>query len=124
MVALVAAGVLLGLLMGVAAYTLTAFLWRRISWRYLRGSFLTLPLLALASAVQLDALASYLTDPIAAALGSHRQSGARSDAHRRGTVGAACLRCRRVRERVLRPDCAGFSVPVRRRSGSGFATLA
>lgn len=58
-----------GLAAGVALYTVTAFLRRTISWRYLRGSLVTLPLLALAGAVEVNLFAAVLTDPIAAALG-------------------------------------------------------
>ena len=60
---------ILGLAAGVALYMLTAFLRRTISWRYLRGSLVSLPLLALAGAVEVNLFAAVLTNPIAAALG-------------------------------------------------------
>lgn len=68
-VALAEVGVVTALVAGVSAYTLVTFLRRSISWRYLRGAFVTLPLLALSAVVAVAASAGYLTDPLLAALG-------------------------------------------------------
>ena len=68
-VALANAGLVVALVAGVSVYTLVAFLRRTISWRYLRGAFVTLPVLAVSAAVTVSLSASYLMDPMLAALG-------------------------------------------------------
>lgn len=61
---------ILGLTAGVSAYTLAAFLRRRISWRYLRGGLITIPVLVLVAVVRVSDFAGYLTtDPVIWALG-------------------------------------------------------
>ncbi len=68
-VALAVAATMILLAGGFPVYVLWSFLRRRMSWFYLRGALLTMPLVALLTVVTVDATVTPITNPILSMLG-------------------------------------------------------